>query len=175
MLIPGFLSAVAAGLMLWALAVLLKTPKSLRERRALSLIIAGGFLVCALTAVICVGSTLQEVAGVSLGLPGTVQGKARQWLKTHEAEPPDPRNVGRNIKILSAGLDFYQAYQTGFPADLRIQMERYTQLPLKPTRLLSVADESKYHEAASGVFSIMRQLAAEDDSAQTSNKAAKTK
>jgi hypothetical protein len=161
MLVTAILEAAALVAMLVAVAVFssMKLKKS-RRRAVVAVSLAAGMVFLAAALVINGGTVFQEKAAVNLHLPGSARTKARFWLKEHENLQPDRTHVANNVRILNDGLTFYRAYGDDFSPEAKLRMEEYAKLPPKIAHVLSIAEEARYYEAAQGIFTIMRALAA---------------
>jgi hypothetical protein len=109
---------------------------------------------------------LQASGHVTL-LPGTLSAHAKQWLFDHQMEPPERKQVGRNLKILKDGVVFYQAHKGSLPVEARVRFESMAQVPTKVDHVLSIAEEGKFHRAAEQMFELIRVLAKEPESKAT--------
>ncbi|PKO17350.1 hypothetical protein CVU37_07565 [candidate division BRC1 bacterium HGW-BRC1-1] len=149
MLLFVFLDILVLGVLgaaLWKISRL-RTPDLYSKRKA-SLYVVSAFICVILMLILNVGVMVQDRAGTNLFLPGTVATKARVWVQANGNPPPQSDDVGRNIKIVGAGIDFYQTYKNRIPQEIATRMEPAAKLESTVTRLLSPAEERSYFEAA---------------------------
>ena len=144
------------GAALWKVSRL-RTP-DLQGKRKASLYVVSAFICVILMLLMNVGVMVQERGGSNLFLYGTVTTKARLWVQAHGNPPPQSNDIGRNIKIVSAGINFYQNYRNRIPPDVAARMEPATKLAPTVTRLLSPAEERSYFEAAQTFVSTIGSL-----------------
>lgn len=165
MLLFVLLDILALGVLgaaLWKVSQL-RTP-DLQSKRKASMYVVSAFICVILMLVMNVGVMVQERAGTNLFLPGTVTTKARLWVQANGIPPPQAGDVGRNIKIVGAGIDFYETYKNRIPQEVAARMEPATKLETTVTRLLSPAEERSYFEAAQTFVSAIGSLVPPTDS-----------
>ncbi|MCX7716931.1 MAG: hypothetical protein N2111_00810 [Candidatus Sumerlaeaceae bacterium] len=163
MLMLALIQLAAAGTAVWASVLALRRRGDSGVPGPLRLAILLTASISILAAMITVGSVIQEKTGVAMSLPSNAKARARQWLTQHAAQPPAPREVGRNIRIIADGIAFYEAHAASFPLDLRARMQEYARLPEQPKRLLTPSEENRYYQAAVGVIQAISAVANDND------------
>ena len=163
MLAPLIFELLALGAVFWTLAILIRIPSEHLDRRGkLTGSLAAAALLLGVAAVINVLVLVRApgaATAVSLGTVSGLQIRAQQWLKDHEAEPPRPDEVGRNIRIITDGVPFLRPYLNQLPPHLRLQVEAASRLPTRLTRILSPDEERQYYNGARAVVEAVEILA----------------
>jgi hypothetical protein len=163
MLVLALIQLAAAVAAVWAAVLALQRQGAGHVSGPLRLAVSLTAGISILAALITLGSVIQEKTGVAMSLPSNAKARARQWLAQHATQPPAPREVGRNIRIVADGLAFYEAHAASFPLDLRARMQEYARLPEQPKRLLTPSEENRYYQAAVGVIQAISAVANGDD------------
>lgn len=166
MLTLALIQLAATAAAVWAAVMVLRQKSDLGIPGLLRLAVLLTAGISIVAAVMTRGAVVQETAGGAMGLPSNAKARARQWLAQHATQPPSPREVGRNIRILADGLAFYEAHAASFPIDLRARMQEYARLPEQPKRLLNPAEENRYYQAAVGVIQAIAAVAGAEVTAE---------
>lgn len=163
MLAPLILELLSIGALFWTLVILIRIPSErLPQREKLASGVAVAVLLLGAAATFNTLVLVQGPGAVSAATLGTASGlqiRAQQWLKEHEAEPPKPDEVGRNIRIITDGVAFLRPYQDQLPPHLRLQVDEASRLPTRLTRILSPAEERQYYNGARAVMEAVQSLA----------------
>jgi hypothetical protein len=152
--------AQTIGLVLLLVAVVL----TFRHRHVVGLksvpgILAGSMLCIGVATTLMYAVLLQEKTGMKLGISGGIASDARAWIKQHESAPPKRGDVGQNIHVLSDAITFLKAHLSELPAPAKATFDELSRVPPKPTRLLSVSEETQYFQAAQSGYSTIQELA----------------
>lgn len=158
---PRVISISLEALGLIAIIAALISCGAARNRRPVVICLVCGLVFVGAAIFFNTGQRIQESTGVNLHLPSTLQARAKQWLRDHENQQPDQKQVGRNRQIWADGMIFYRAYADSFPPDAKLQLEQFSAIPVKIDHILSFAEEQRYYAAAQKVCEVMHSLAAD--------------
>lgn len=160
MLLPIILNGLALIALLLALAAFasMKLMHS-KKRQIVAFSLLGAILFTLGAAFFNTGAYVQDRRGINLGLPAQAPTKAKLWVEQHKNEPPDAKQVARNIRIIQDGLTFYRQHADRFPPEAKAQFEEYSKLPPKIDHVLSFAEEQRYFRAAEGTMKLIGSLA----------------
>lgn len=126
-------------------------------RLALGLSVLSGLAMCAAIGV-CIAVLIQEKVGISLGMSGGQVSDARTWIMQHQTTKPTKGEVGDNIKILSEGLGFLRPRYSQLPPAVQARVDELSRIPDKPTRMLTVTEETRYYDGALEAYTIIESL-----------------
>ncbi len=120
-----------------------------------------GLTVCLVFGIgLSVAILVQEETGMVTGLSGGLESDARQWVSRNATTPPQPDQAGDNIRILHDGISFINSHPSvAETAEATTLLQQYSNLPARPTRLLTRQEESQYYEGARSVYRLISSLA----------------
>lgn len=163
MLAPLVLELLSLAAVLWACVALLRSKKRTGADAAraagIPLALVGLLLVAAvaLNVVIYFNAPGAETAA-ALGSRTGLQSRADAWLEKHAATPLEEAEVMRNMRILEEGLVFLRPYRGQLAPHVQLQLDEFSRMPTKPTRILSPSEERDYLNAARKVVDAVRSL-----------------